>query len=317
MSSKGPSLALSRPLATLTALAAAVALSTPAHAQFVFTKKKTPDAADLPAQEMEIWPYTLPDPQSWWDDQRIKPTEAADPLTRRRMGRGERLPILDNGVDPSTYRLWGLMPLQWQVVRGNETIIEVWVRPSGGVRQSVVRVTARGDGEAFIQARAGLACCEADIGRRMGFDAEAPAGSALSFQALAADPLWDTPRQVVVDYGGGASDALCVDGVSYDLTLVTRERVRTVRRACDNAEIGQAADVLTAVLEPAFGHDQRFDVIYPKRADFSAAKAAYASLRADGGRLKADGRRAVTPGELAPPPVEDVPQSPALQIPAQ
>ena len=104
--------------------------------------------------------------------------EAADPLGGRRAFRGEQPAPIDNGVDPSTYRLWGLTPLQWQLVRGEEMILEVWVRPSLSVRQSVVRVIVRRDGKAFVQARAGLACCEAGISRRVGFDAELSAGAA-------------------------------------------------------------------------------------------------------------------------------------------
>ena len=47
-------------------------------------------------------------------------------------------------------------------------MLEVWVRPALSVRQSVVRITVRRDGKAFVQARAGLAGCEAGIARRMG-----------------------------------------------------------------------------------------------------------------------------------------------------
>ncbi|WP_236627746.1 hypothetical protein [Caulobacter sp. B11] len=62
-------------------------------------------------------------------------------------------------VDPLLYRLWGLQPLQAQLVRRGELILEVWARPARGVRQAVVRVTVRRDGRAFVQARAGLGCC--------------------------------------------------------------------------------------------------------------------------------------------------------------
>lgn len=283
-----------------------LALAAPAEAQLLRRRGADP-AKTLTPEEAAIWPYPLPDPQSWWDEDRLKPAEAADPLAGRRLGRGERLPAPDNGADPSTYRLWGLMPLQWQPVRGDEMIVEVWVRPSRSVRQAVMRATMRRDGKAFIQARAGLACCEAGIGRRLGFDAELPAEAAARLQALKADPLWDAPREVVVDIGGGASDALCVDGVSYDLTLVTPGRARTVRRACDNAAIGQAAAVLETVIGAALGHDGRFDVIFPRRADFSAARDAYAALAPAGGRLKpSDVSRTAVP-ELGPPPEETAP----------
>lgn len=284
----------------------ALTLAVPAEAQLLRRKVVDPTKTLTP-EEAAIWPYPLPDPQTWWDEERLKPTEAFDPLAGRRLSRGERLPEPGNGTDPSTYRLWGLMPLQWQPVRGDEMIVEVWVRPSRSVRQAVVRAIVRRDGKAFVQARAGLACCEAGIGRRLGFDAELPAEAAARLQALKADPVWDAPREVVVDIGGGASDALCVDGVSYDLTLVTPGRARTVRRACDNAAIGQAAAVLETVIGQALGHDGRFDVIFPRGADFSAARAAYEGLGAAGGRLKpSDVSRMASP-ELGPPPAETAP----------
>jgi hypothetical protein len=83
-----------------------------------------------PPLEAEIWPFPAPDPKTWWDDKRPKPTEAADPLGGGAVRRGERLISPDNGVDASAYRLWGLMPLQWQLLRGDEMIVEVWVRPA-------------------------------------------------------------------------------------------------------------------------------------------------------------------------------------------
>src|SRR5258705_7262080 len=77
-----------------------------------------PAPADLPPLEAEIWPFPAPDPKTWWSDDWPKPPDAADPLGGgRRLGHGERLAPIDNGVDPSTYRLWGLTPLQWQIVR--------------------------------------------------------------------------------------------------------------------------------------------------------------------------------------------------------
>ncbi len=81
----------------------------------------------------------------------------------------------------------------------------------------------------------------------MGFDAELPPGSAGAFQALRNHPLWSAPRDVRVAEGGGAADAVCVDGTAYDLTLLVPGRSRSVRRACDNAEAGQAADILEPV----------------------------------------------------------------------
>lgn len=248
-----------------------------------------------PPAEAEVWPFPAPDPKSWWEDKRLPPSEAADPLGGRRIRRGELQATPDNGVAPSTYRLWGLMPLQWQLVRGDEMILEVWTRPSNSVRQTVSRVTVRSDGKAFVQGRAGLACCEAVIGRRMGFDAELPPGSAPRFLALRDLPLWRSPRDVRV-VEPGAADALCLVGTSYDITLVTPGRAATLHRACDPAEVGEAADVLEAVLGAALGHDGRFDVIFPGGANFANARGAYRDLLEGGGRLK------VNPDARLPPP---------------
>jgi len=266
-----------------------------------------PAPADLPPAEAEIWPFPAPDPQSWWTDDRLKAPDAADPMGGgRRLGRGEKPVPIDNGVDPSTYRLWGLMPLQWQIVHGDEMILEIWIRPARTVRQTVVRIVLRRDGKAFVEGRAGLACCEAGIGRRMGFDAELPAGSAAAFQALRNDPLWQAPREVRVIEGGGAAGAVCVDGTAYDLTLLVPGRSHSVRRACDNAEIGEAANVLEPVLRAALGHDPRFDVIFPGGASFQGAREAYAQLLKDGGTLKAD-----PDARPEPPGVEPAPESPS------
>ncbi|MDB5424610.1 MAG: hypothetical protein JWQ29_2026, partial [Phenylobacterium sp.] len=243
------------------------ALAGPADAQLLHRGPRAdppvrPPPADLPPAAAEIWPFPAPDPKTWWDEAWPRPPEAADPLGgRRRQLHGEQPIPVDNGIEPSTYRLWGLMPLQWQLVRGQEMALEIWIRPARTVRQSVVRVVVRRDGKAFVQARAGLACCEAGIARRMGFDAELPPGSAAAFQALRSQPLWSSPREVRVNEGGGAAGALCVDGTAYDLTLLVPGRSYSVRRACDNAEIGQAAEVLEPVLRAALGHDPRFDAI--------------------------------------------------------
>ncbi|MEW5687448.1 MAG: hypothetical protein AB1942_21230 [Pseudomonadota bacterium] len=258
---------------------------------------------DLPPAEAEIWPYPAPDPKTWWDDPRLKPTEAADPLGGRKVRRGERLATPDNGVDASTYRLWGLMPLQWQLVRGDEAILEVWTRPSNSVRQTVTRVTVRGDGRAFVQGRAGLACCEAVIGRRMGFDDILAEGAATRFRALTALPLWRSPRDVRVEEPGLA-DAVCLEGTAYDVTLVTPGRSTTLHRACDPAEVGEVAEVLEAVLGAALGHDPRFDVVFPRGISFAAARSAHRDLLAAGGRLK------VNPdARLGPPGHEPAPSA--------
>lgn len=259
---------------------------------------------NLPPAEAEIWPFPPPDPKTWWDDKRLPTPEAADPLRGRRQGRSERLIPLDNGVDPSTYRLWGLAPLQWQLLRGQEMVLEVWVRPARTVRQSVIRVTVRRDGKTFVQVRAGLACCEADIARRVGFDAELPAGQAAAFLALRANPVWEAPRDVRVREGGDIAEDVCVSGTSYDITLVVPGRSRSLRRACDAAAVGQAADVLEAALSAALGHEPRFDVIYPGGASFASERSAYQELIAGGGTLKPDPRNRAQPPGVAPAPDE-------------
>ncbi|WP_165844033.1 hypothetical protein [Phenylobacterium kunshanense] len=292
------------PIAVLIALA----LAAPASAQIPLiipfpVKPRAPAGppANLPAHEAEIWPYPPPDPKSWWEDKRPKPAEASDPLGGRKLRRGERLAVPDNGVDASTYRLWALMPLQWQLVRGEEMILEVWTRPASSVRQTVTRVTVRSDGKAFVQARAGLACCDASIGRRLGFDAELPDGAAQRFRALRDLPIWRSPRDVRVAQPGMA-DALCVEGTGYDVTLLTSARAVTLHRACDPAEVGEIADVLESVLGAAMGHDPRFDVIFPRGVDFKGARAAHQELIASGGRLKPnpDARRPPAGHEPAP-----------------
>jgi hypothetical protein len=304
---------------TLTALLVA-ALAAPAGAQLLPFGRRTPPGqvpvspppADLPASEAAIWPFPPPDPQTWWDDKWPKPSEAADPLGGRRLGRGERTVATDNGVDASTYRLWGLPPLQWQVLRGQETILEMWVRPSQSVRQSVVRVTVRRDGKAFVQARAGLACCEAGITRRVGFDRELPEGAAAQFLALRAHPMWAAPREVRVQEEG-ASEAVCVEGTSYDLTLVVPGRSTALRRACDAAEIGQVADALEPILRAALGHEPRFDVIFPRGADFSSARRMYEALLRDGGSLKRDpNARPQAPGFEPAPEAEPMQPAPPV-----
>ncbi|HSV02564.1 MAG TPA: hypothetical protein VLI41_05100 [Phenylobacterium sp.] len=257
----------------------------------------------LPPAEAEIWPYPAPDPKSWWDEPGLKRPEAADPLGGRRIPHGATLAPINNGIDPSTYRLWGLMPLQWEVLYPGEMIVEVWVRPSTSVRQSVVRVIVRRDGKAFVQVRAGLACCEADIARRIGFDAELPPGSAERFLALRNNPAWSSPR-LVRTAEHNAAQGVCVNGVSYDLTLVVRGQSRALHRACDDAAIGQVADILEPVLRAGLGHEPRFDVLFRGKIDYSAERSAYQELIASGGSLKADLQgRAQPPGaEIAPKP---------------
>jgi hypothetical protein len=113
-----------------------------------------------------------------------------------------------------------------------------------------------------------------------------------------------------VSQGGGAADAICVDGTSYELTLLVPGRSHSVRRACDSAEIGQAANVLEVVFALALGHEPRFDVLYPRGGDFSAARRAYEGLVAEGGTLRATPNSRPQAPEVTPPP-EPEPQPPA------
>ena len=279
-------------------------LSAPAMAQAPAAPQPSPPEPVLD------WPWPDPDPKSWWDDKRPKPDEAADPLGGRRPARGEQPLVVANGYDPLLYRLWGLPPLQNQVLRPGELIVEVAVRPATSARQTIVRATVRRDGKAFIQARAGLGCCEPGIARRVGFDAEAPEGAAARLTALAQDPLWNSPREVRVVDSAGAADALSVDGSSYDLTLAQPGRVRALRRACDSAEIGQAADVLETVLGLALGHEPRIDVIYPGGANYSSARSAYRDLIAEGGALKPAPNARPQPPSFTEPPPQDGPAAP-------
>jgi hypothetical protein len=291
--------------AAILALLLLSGLASPAGAQLL--RRAAPAAGPPPGTppgEAEIWPFPPPDPKGWWEDKRPKPPEAADPLGGRKLPRGQRLPQIDNGVDPATYRMWALMPLQWQVLRNGEMILEVWVRPARNVRQSIVRVTVRNDGRAFVQARAGFACCEAGIGRRIGFDAELPAGSAQTFLALRDSPVWDSPRDVQAVRNASTTDVVCVDGVSYDVTLVVPGRSRSLHRACDDIAVGQIADVLEPALRAAYGREPRFDVLYPGGISFAAERDAYRAFAAQGGVLQPDpqARRQPPGDEPAPQP---------------
>ena len=307
---------------TLLTLLMILACAGAAHAQ-IFRRAPAgappvaPPPANLPPAEAEIWPYPPPDPKSWWEDKWPKPAEAADPLGGRRVPRGQRLPAIDNGVDPSTYRLWGLMPLQWEVLYPDEMILEVWVRPATSVRQSVARVIVRRDGRAFVQGRAGFACCEAGISRRIGFDAELPAGAAQTFLGLRDHAMWSTPRLVRVSEAG-ASEGVCVNGVAYDLTLVVPGRARSLHRACDDAAIGQVADAVEPALRAALGQDARFDVLFPGGVNLDLDRQAFRDLVAGGGALRPDpAARARPPGAEPEPQPEPAatPPAPARPLP--
>jgi hypothetical protein len=264
----------------------AVATGGPAHAGLKVARSAAPK--DLPPAEAEIWPWPAPDPQSWWDDPRPAAPEAADPLGERRLGRDERPIQPDNGVAPAAYRLWDLPPLQAQALRQGEMILEVWMRPSRGVRQAVIRIVVRRDGKAFVQGRAGEACCRPAIGRRVGFDAELPDDATATFLALRGQAMWQSPRDVRVRDPRVSTDNICVNGTAYDLTLAVPGRARTLHRECDDAEIGQVADALAPAVAAALDHEPRFDVLFRNSADFSAARAAYDELVAAGGSLRPD-----------------------------
>jgi hypothetical protein len=283
-------------------LVAVLFLAAPAEAQFFARPRASAPPPNSAAGGAEVAPV---DPQEWWEGKQPVPPEAADPLGGRRLPRGRRLPDIANGVDPATYRLWGLMPLQWQLLHLDEMIVEVWVRPARNVRQSVVRVTVRDDGHAFLSGRAGYACCEAGIGRRIGFDVELPEGSVQTFLALRDRPMWAAPRDVQAARNARTTDDVCVQGVGYDVTLLTIHGARTLHRECDDIAVGQVADVLEPVLRAALGHDPRFDVLYRGGIDFAAEREAYETFAAGGGVLKADPHaRAQAPGSEPAPQSE-------------
>ena len=248
-----------------------------------------------------------PDPAAWWAP---RPPAELEPLANRRLGKGEQPIPIDNGVEPLLYRLWGLQPLQNQILREDELILEVWARPARGVLQTVIRLTLRRDGRAFVQARAGLGCCAPEIGRRVDINAELGAEAAKALRVVAADPAWDQPRSVIVDYGGGAVSALCVDGVSWDVTLLARGQARHLRRACDDAEVGSIASILVQAVGASLGRDARFDAAFSRAADFSRQQRAYADLLASGGRLSpAQGSRAQPAGRLPAPGEAEAPKT--------
>lgn len=259
-----------------------------------------------------------PAPAVWWAPEVPKPPAEKDPFHGRRLARGETLTPIDNGVDPLLYRLWGLHPLQAQLIKRGELVLEVWARPALGVRQAVVRVTVRRDGRAFVQARAGLGCCTPEIGRRVDIDAELAPEQIPPLKALVGNPLWSQPRSVTVDYGGGAVEPVCLEGVSWDVTLLVAGQARHLRRACDDAEVGSIAPALSAALSAASGRDARFDAVFARGGDFSRQQAAYDSLIASGGRLKpAANARPQPPAAPVPPEEEQQRPEPAAETPLQ
>lgn len=252
-----------------------------------------------------------PDPAAWWSPDVPRPSAELEPLANRRLGKGEQPIPIDNGVEPLLYRLWGLQPLQSQVLRKGELILEVWARPARGVRQAVIRLTLRRDSRAFVQARAGLGCCTPEIGRRVDIDAELDGKAATTLRSILVDPAWAQPRSVIVDYGGGAVSALCVDGVSWDVTLLVPGQARHLRRACDDAEVGSIARVLALAISATSGRDPRFDAVFPRGADFSRQSSAYANLLQSGGRLIPGENNRPQPSAVpAPPETDEVPTPP-------
>ncbi|MDO8409931.1 MAG: hypothetical protein Q7S93_07715 [Phenylobacterium sp.] len=246
-----------------------------------------PGLAQTPAEGSPgaAWPYPPPDPRAWWEAERPAPRDAADPMARRRLPRSGPAPVT-TPIEPTLYRLWGLPPLQTQVVYGGEAILEVWRRPSNSVEQMVIRLTARRDGKAFVQVRAGRACCEPDIARRVGFDAELPAGYRSRILELVEAQAWNSPRDAVAQEGSASVGSICLDGVSYDLVRLTERAGGALRRDCDPAEVGEVADLLETAIGAAMGHEPRIDVLLPRGADFSRERAAYEALIAGGGRIK-------------------------------
>jgi hypothetical protein len=242
-------------------------------------------AVQQPPIPQALTPAPYPDPTTWWSPEVPRPPPEVEPLYNRRPGRDEQPIPIDNGVEPLLYRLWGLQPLQSQVLKRGELILEVWARPARGVRQAVIRVTLRRDGRAFVQARAGLGCCTPEIGRRVDINAELAEPQIVPLKTLSGDPAWSQPRAVMVDQGDGSVAPLCVDGVSWDVTLLVPGQARHLRRACDDAEVGSIAPILSAALATASGRDPRFDAILPRGADFSRQAGAYALLIQSGGRL--------------------------------
>ena len=243
-------------------------------------------AAPPPAQAAP--PAPALDPEAWWSVKERFPEASEDPLAGRRWSRRDRdvLRGFSNGVDASLYRLWGLQPLQGLVVRRNEAVFEAWFRPTSSTRQAVVRVIARGDGRVFVQARAGRGCCSPEVTRRVDINQELTGAAREAFRRLRDDPLWRQPRHVVVTEGGDVVSSVCVNGASYDLTLVDSRRAVHLRRYCDPVEIGSVAPALKAIIGAALGRDPRFDAVF-EREDFDDYAAAYRELTTGGGGIAA------------------------------
>lgn len=206
-----------------------------------------------------------------------------------------------NGVDASLYRLWGLQPLQSIALRRSEAVYELWFRPTDSTRQAVIRVILRADGEGFVQARAGRGCCSPEISRRVDINAQLTPEARRGLLRLREDPTWSQPRNVVVSEGEGVVSSVCVDGASYDLTLLDDRRAVHLRRSCDPSEIGSAATLIQAIVGAARGHDPRFDAVFAEQPLARYAQS-YAQLLEVGGRIRAISED--TPNTPPPPPPE-------------
>ena len=275
----------------------------PTHAQQVIHQEQVTVAVNPAA-------LPPPDPNAWWTDDWPAKPDAADPL-KRRIRRGERPPGLSlTAVPPLLYRLWKLPPLQDQLVRRGEAVVEMWARPAETVRQAVVRVTLRGDGRAFVQGRAGFGCCEPEVSRLVAFNEELSPDRAAAVRAILTDPLWNQPGWAAVFEEGQNIDTVCVNGTSYDVNLVLPTGARSLHRACSGEQIGSIAPVLTALLSAALGYDTRFDVVFPRGVTrYQDDLRAYQSLIERGGTIQpAPNNRDQAPLVLTPP--EDIDPTP-------
>jgi hypothetical protein len=290
---------------TFTAVLLACALAAPAaHAQGMRQEQVT--------VSMNPAAIPPPDPQAWWTDKWPAKPEAMDPL-KRRIRRGERPPgmTIENGVPPLLYRLWMLPPLQDQLVRRGEAVVEMWARPAETVRQAVVRVTLRGDGRAFVQGRAGYGCCEPEISRLVMFDQELTPDRAAAVRAVIQDPLWGQPGWAAIVEDGVTVDPLCVQGVSYDVSLVIPGGARALHRACSGEQIGSIAPALIAVLSAALGYEPRFDVVFPRGVTgFEADRRDYEALLSRGGMLEPAEHDRTQPALVLEPPPGEVEEPP-------
>ena len=281
-----------------------------------------PPAAGQPPPGAPPAAVPAPDPNAWWSS-RERIEERLDPLGDRRAGRNAPRVVVNNGVNPLLYRLWGLPPLQTMVLRDGEVVIEVWTRRPRSAREAISRITVRRDGAVFLQARAGLGCCTIEIGKRVDINEKLEADPAY-FRSLARDPVWNQPVDVIAERPGVVA-AVCVDGSAYDLTLLEYRRSRHLRRICESEAIGQVAPILSRILGAAMGKDPRFDVVFQGGVDFAFERGAYEALLAEGGQLRAPTTRpsrALTPPaapqddevELAPGEDEDDSVAPAPSI---